>query len=85
VNRRDKLLQKMTTTHEYRDYVFTIVYQAKEPAYVVDFPDIPDIITSGDTLVEAFAHACEALDLHLESLQKLNLLWPEPTHRLVMQ
>jgi len=85
VNRRDKLLQKMTTTHEYRDYVFTIVYQAKEPAYVVDFPDISDIITSGDTLAEAFAHACEALDLHLESLQKLNLPWPEPTHRLVMQ
>jgi predicted RNase H-like HicB family nuclease len=52
---------------------------------VVDFPDIPDIITSGDTLAEAFAHACEALDLHLESLQKLNLPWPEPTHRLVMQ
>ena len=75
----------MTTTHEYRDYVFTIAYQAKEPAYVVDFPDIPDIITSGGTLAEAFAHACEALDLHLESLQKLNLPWPEPTHRLVMQ
>jgi predicted RNase H-like HicB family nuclease len=75
----------MNTTHEYRGYVFTIGYQAKEPAYVVDFPDIPDIITSGDTLAEAFANACEALDLHLESLQKLNLPWPEPTHRLVMQ
>jgi predicted RNase H-like HicB family nuclease len=74
----------MTTTHEYRDYVFTITYQAKEPAYVVDFPDIPDIITSGGTLTEAFAHSCEALDLHLESLQKLNLSLPEPTHRLVM-
>ena len=49
----------MTTTHEYRGYVFTITYQAKEPAYVVDFPDIADIITSGDTLTAAFAHACE--------------------------
>jgi predicted RNase H-like HicB family nuclease len=75
----------MTTTHEYRGYVFTIEYQAKEPAYVVDFPDIADILTSGDTLASAFANACEALDLHLESLQKLNLPWPEPTHRLVMQ
>jgi predicted RNase H-like HicB family nuclease len=75
----------MTTTHEYRDYVFTIAYQPKEPAYVVDFPDIPDIITSGGTLAEAFANACEALDLHLESLQKLNLPWPEATHRLVMR
>jgi predicted RNase H-like HicB family nuclease len=75
----------MNTTHDYRGYVFTITYQAQEPAYVVDFPDIPDIITSGDTLSEAFANACEALDLHLESLQKLNLPWPEVMHRLVMQ
>jgi predicted RNase H-like HicB family nuclease len=75
----------MNTTHEYRGYVFTIDYQAKEPAYVVDFPDIPDIITSGDTLAEAFANACEALDLHIESLQKLGLSLPEPVHRLVMQ
>jgi predicted RNase H-like HicB family nuclease len=75
----------MTTRHEYRGYVFTIEYQAKEPAYVVDFPDIRDIIASGDTLASAFANACEALDLHLESLQKLDLPWPEPTHRLVMQ
>jgi len=75
----------MTTTHEYRGYVFTITYQAKEPAYTVGFPDIPDIITSGDTLSQAFAHACEALDLHLESLQKLNIPWPASIHRLVMQ
>ncbi len=75
----------MTTTHEYRGYVFTIEYQAKEPAYVVDFPDVADIITSGDTLSEAFTNACEALDLHLESLRKLNLPLPEPMHRLVMQ
>jgi predicted RNase H-like HicB family nuclease len=58
----------MTTSHEYRGYVFTIAYQPKEPAFTVGFPDVPDIITSGDTLAEAFANACEALDLHLESL-----------------
>ncbi len=75
----------MKSTHEYRGYVFTITYQAQEPAYVVDFPDISAIITSDDTLAEAFANACEALDLHLESLQKLGLPWPEPTHRLIMQ
>jgi predicted RNase H-like HicB family nuclease len=61
----------MTTTHEYRGYGFTITYQPKEPAYIVDFPDVPDIITSGDTLAEAFRNASEALDLHLESMQKL--------------
>jgi predicted RNase H-like HicB family nuclease len=75
----------MTTSHEYRGYIFTISYEAKEPAYTVDFPDVPEIITSGDTLAAAFANACEALDLHLESLQKLNLPLPETRHRLVVQ
>jgi predicted RNase H-like HicB family nuclease len=75
----------ITTTHVYRGYVFTIDYQAHEPAYTVDFPDLPDIITSGATLAEAFAHACEALDLHLESLQKLGLPLPKPRHRLVLE
>jgi predicted RNase H-like HicB family nuclease len=75
----------MITTHEYRGYVFTVTYEAKEPAFVVDFPDVPEIITSGDTLARAFANACEALDLHLESLQKLNLPWPKAKHRLVVQ
>jgi predicted RNase H-like HicB family nuclease len=75
----------MTTTHDYRGYVFTITYQAQEPAYSVDFPDVPDIITSGITLPEAFRNACETLDLHLESLQKLHLPLPKPKHRLVVQ
>lgn len=75
----------MTTNHEYRGYMFTITYAPKEPAYTVGFPDVPDIITSGDTLAAAFANASEALDLHLESLQKLNLPWPEAKHRLVVQ
>ena len=75
----------MTTSHEYRGYIFSITYQPEEPAYTVDFPDLPDIITSGDTLAQAFANACEALDVHLESLQKLNLPLPEAKHRLVVQ
>jgi len=72
------------STHEYRRYVFAIRYEPKEPAYTVDFPDIPEIITSGDTLPEAFANACEALDLHLESLQKLGKPLPLAKHRLVV-
>ena len=75
----------MKTTHEYRSYVFTVTYEAKDPAYVVDFSDIPDIITSGGTLGEAFSNACEALDLHLESLQKLGKRIPKPKHRLVVE
>jgi predicted RNase H-like HicB family nuclease len=75
----------MTTTHSYRDFVFTIEYGPREPIYTVDFPDLPDIITSGDTLAEAFANACEAVDLHLETLQKLGRNLPKPKHRLAVE
>ena len=75
----------ITTTHEYRHYVFHIRYRPEEPAYTVEFPDIPEIITSGDALSEAFTNACEALDLHLESLQKLGYPQPPCKHRLVVE
>jgi predicted RNase H-like HicB family nuclease len=51
----------------------------------VNFPDFPAIITSGATLPEAFAHACEALDLHLESLQQLGKRPPKAKHSLELQ
>ena len=35
--------------------------------------------------IQAFANACEALDLHLESLQKLSQPYPQPKHRLVVR
>lgn len=75
----------MKTIHEYRGYVFTVTYAPRDPAYVVEFSDIPEIITSGDTLPEAFNNACEALDLHLESLQKLGKAMPEARHRLLVE
>jgi predicted RNase H-like HicB family nuclease len=75
----------MKTTHEYRGYVFTVTYEPKDPAYIVEFHDIPDIITSGQTLGESFSNACEALDLHLESLQKLGKRLPKAKHRVVVE
>ena len=75
----------MKTTHEYRGYVFSINYVADDPAYIVSFPDIPEIITSGRSLVQAFNNACEALDLHLESLLKLSKHLPKARHRLVVE
>ncbi|MCX7109468.1 MAG: type II toxin-antitoxin system HicB family antitoxin [Proteobacteria bacterium] len=74
-----------TSSHMYRSFVFMIEYQPEEPAYTVRFSDLPDIITSGETLAEAFANACEALDLHLESLQKLGLPIPQPRHRVIVE
>lgn len=73
------------TRHEYRRYVFTIEYAAHDPAYTVTFADFPEIITSGSDLSKAFANACEALDVHLESLQKLGRRVPEPKHALLVE
>lgn len=75
----------MKSIHEYRNYVFSVIYEARDPAYVVEVADFPDILTSGSSLSEAFGNACEALDLHLESLQKLGKRIPTPKHRLVVQ
>lgn len=75
----------ISSHHEYRGFVFSIEYEAQDPAYVVEFPDFPNVLTSGDTLAEAFRNACEALDLHLESLQKLGKRLPKPKHSLVVQ
>ncbi len=75
----------ITTHHEYRGYVFTIEYRPQEPVYAVEFVDFPDIITSAATLAKAFANACEALDLHLESLQKLGKRVPKPKHTIIVE
>lgn len=70
--------------HNYRGYVFTIRFQSKPPAHLVRFVDFPGIITHGESLSEAFANACEALDLHLESLHQLGRPIPKPKRRLVV-
>ena len=75
----------LKTTHSYRDYLFVISYQAHTPAYRADFLDIPEIITSGDTLLQAFSNACEALDVHLESLQKLGIKPPQAHHCMIIK
>jgi len=73
------------TLHEYRGYVFRILYApGDETAWLVEYPDFPEIITSGNSLQDAFVQACEALDLHLESLQKLGRRLPRAKSQLVL-
>ncbi|NQU05980.1 MAG: type II toxin-antitoxin system HicB family antitoxin [Calditrichaeota bacterium] len=74
----------MKTTNDYRGYVFSIEYMPDDMTYIVDYPDIPEIITSGSTLDEAFHNACEALDLHLESLEELGYPMPKQTQRITI-
>lgn len=75
----------ITSRHEYLGYFFQIDYHAADAAYLVEFLDFPNVITSGASLPEAFANACESLDLHLESLQKLGRKLPRPKHTMVVE
>lgn len=44
------------THHDDRGFVFSIGFMADDPQYSVSFPDLPDVITRGETLSEAFGH-----------------------------
>ena len=73
------------TIHQYRGYVFTIAKQPAKEGWKVRFSDIPTIITSGETLANAFTNACEALDLYLDALKELGRSFPKPKHRLIVK
>jgi predicted RNase H-like HicB family nuclease len=75
----------VVSTQSYKGSVFTISETPEQPGFTVDFPDIPQIITSHETLAGAFANACEAIDLYLETLQKMGQPLPKSQHRLVVQ
>jgi antitoxin HicB len=51
----------------------------KEGAYIVSFPDLPNINTYGETLRESLAHAEEALNGSLESDFERGFSLPSPT------
>ncbi|MDP8238957.1 MAG: type II toxin-antitoxin system HicB family antitoxin [Candidatus Hatepunaea meridiana] len=68
----------MKTIHEYRGYVFSIEFSGEYPEWTVVYEDFDDIFTGGSTLEEAFQNSCGALDLHLESMQKLGESLPKP-------
>lgn len=59
--------------HNCRGYAFSITYKPVEPGYVVDCPAFPEVITSGQAIDGAIAHACETLDLHLEACKRYGL------------
>ncbi len=57
----------------------------KTPLIRLNYPIFQSSITSGETLDDAFHGACEALDVHLESLHKLKKKTPKPRHQLVLK
>lgn len=63
-------------------YIFPAALElCNEGGYCITFPDLPGIVTSGDTIEEALYMAKDALELHIygmesegDNIQKVDLL-----------
>lgn len=55
--------------HTY-EYTYTILLEPDEDGgFVVTCPALPGLVTHGDTITQARAHAAEAIELYLECLK----------------
>jgi antitoxin HicB len=55
--------------HTY-EYTYTVLLEPDEDGgFVVTCPALPGLVTHGDTLDQARAHAAEAIELYLECLR----------------
>ena len=52
-------------------YIFPAIFEPGEQhGYCITFPDLPGIVTSGETVEESLSAAKEALELHLYGLEE---------------
>jgi len=61
-------------------YIFPAIFEpGDEHGYCITFPDLPGIVTSGETIEQSLAMAKEALELHLYGMEEDDEGIPEPT------
>lgn len=61
-------------------YIYPAIFDPGENhGYCITFPDLPGIVTSGETIEECLAMAKEALELHLYGMEQDEDIIPEPT------
>jgi predicted RNase H-like HicB family nuclease len=62
-------------------YRYPALFEAcEEGGYTVTFPDLPGIVTEGDTIDEAIAMAKEALALHILGMERDGDVFPSATN-----
>lgn len=62
-------------------YIYPAMFDlCEEGGYCITFPDLPGIVTQGDTVEESLSMAKEALELHLYGMEEDDDPIPEPTH-----
>lgn len=68
-------------------YVYPAIFTQEENGYSVSFPDIENCFTSGETLVEAYEMAQDALSLMLWDMEddKKEIASPSPISSMALQ
>ena len=62
-------------------YIYPAVFDpCEEGGYCITYPDLPGIVSEGDTVEECLSMAKEALELHLYGMEEDSDPIPEPTH-----
>lgn len=58
-------------------YTFPAIFHVANDGISITFPDLPGCLPCADTMEEAFAHAKEALQLHLYGMEEDEEVIPE--------
>lgn len=61
-------------------YVYPAVFTEEEEGYSVNFPDLPNCFTSGETLGEAIEMAADVLCLTLYEMEQAGKNIPDPSN-----
>lgn len=56
-----------------------LFHKAEEGGFWISFPDIPECLTEGDNMEEAYNMAVDALGLSLADMEKNNVPFPVPS------
>ena len=56
-----------------------LFHKAKEGGFWISFPDIPECLTEGDNMDDAYNMAIDALGLCLTDMEKNNIPFPAPS------
>lgn len=56
-----------------------LFHKAEEGGFWISFPDIPECLTQGDNMEDAYDTAIEALGLSLSDMKKNNIPFPTPS------
>lgn len=56
-----------------------LFHKAEEGGFWISFPDIPECLTEGDNMEEAYNMAIDALGLCLSDMEKNNIPFPAPS------